>query len=108
MMICLYLNIQKNQKILIILVLFNKYSMNSNKSKSSCCNLEAVVSFDERGQLVMPKEIRKKFNLQAGDKFAIISCSNGDELCCLSFVKANALNETMADFLGPAVTGNFQ
>ena len=79
--------------------------MKSNKNKSTCCNLEAVVSFDERGQLVMPKEIRKKFNLNAGDKFAIISCSNGQELCCLSFVKTNALNDTMQEFLGPVVTG---
>ncbi len=27
---------------------------------ASCCNVEAVVSVDERGQMVLPKEIREK------------------------------------------------
>jgi AbrB family looped-hinge helix DNA binding protein len=75
--------------------------MESNKNTNSCCQLEAVVSFDDRGQLVLPKDIRKKFNLKSGEKFAIISCMNGDELCCLTLVKTQSLNDTMQNIIGP-------
>jgi len=37
--------------------------------KEECCDpcyeIEAVVSFDDRGQLVLPKDLRKKFDLKA-------------------------------------------
>ena len=79
--------------------------MTNNKNKSACCQLEAVVSFDERGQLVLPKDIRKKFNLSPGEKFAIISCMDNDKLCCLTLVKTEALSNSMQDFLNPAIAG---
>jgi len=40
---------------------------------STCCSIEAVVSVDERGQIVLPKELRDKFGVRAGDKFVIAS-----------------------------------
>ncbi len=76
------------------------------KNNKQCCQLEAVVSFDERGQLVIPKELRKKFNLNSSEKFAIISCTEGTELCCLSFIKTEMLNDTMKKILAPAMGFN--
>ena len=32
-----------------------------------CCKVQAVVSVDERGQMVLPKEIREKAGIKAGD-----------------------------------------
>ena len=39
----------------------------------ACCNVEAVVSIDERGQMVLPKEIREKAGIKAGDKLAVMA-----------------------------------
>lgn len=83
-------------------------------AKQSCCNddemstkfeIEAVVSFDDRGQLVLPKEMRKKFDMKAGDKFAIVSCCEGENLCCLTFIKSTALNAALSSFITPVLSG---
>ena len=34
----------------------------------SCCKVESIVSVDERGQMVLPKEIRERAKIGAGDK----------------------------------------
>jgi len=59
------------------------------------------VSFDERGQLVFPKDVRKKFNLKAGEKFMMVSCTNEKGLCCFTMVKTSAVNEMLGKSLGP-------
>ena len=66
-----------------------------------CCEIEAVVSFDERGQLVFPKDVRKKFNLKAGEKFLMISCTNEAGLCCFTMVKTNAVNKMVGNAINP-------
>ncbi len=71
--------------------------------KKGCCNVEAIVSCDSRGQLVLPKDLRLKYGIAEGDKLAVISCTNSDgSFCCLSMVKANDLQGMIKDFLGPA------
>ena len=34
---------------------------------SGCCKLEAVVAVDERGQIVLPKDLRERAGIRAGD-----------------------------------------
>ena len=36
----------------------------------SCCRVESIISVDERGQMVLPKDLRDKANIRAGDKLA--------------------------------------
>jgi AbrB family looped-hinge helix DNA binding protein len=64
-------------------------------------NIEAIVSCDERGQVVLPKDLRKQMNINAGDKLAIVSCKSGDQICCLTIFKANELSKQVKSFLGP-------
>jgi len=64
-------------------------------------NIEAIVSCDDRGQIVLPKDLRKKMNIAAGDKLAIVSCKSGDQICCLTIFKANELTKQVKSFLGP-------
>ena len=66
-----------------------------------CCNVESVVSIDERGQLVLPKDLRDKAQIRGGDKFAVISWGNGGEVCCISLVKTEAFTKSVKDILGP-------
>lgn len=64
-----------------------------------CCQVEALVGVDERGQMVLPKEIRDKTQIQAGDKLAIISFASAQKNCCLVLMKAKDLEETVKNLL---------
>ena len=69
--------------------------------KASFCKVESIISVDERGQMVLPKELRDKINISAGDKLAIISWEKDGKVCCLSLIKAENLTEMTKDLLGP-------
>ena len=66
-----------------------------------CCKVESLVSVDERGQMVLPKEIRKKANIEPGDKLALVSWEKEGKLCCLSLVRADDLTGMVKGLLGP-------
>jgi AbrB family looped-hinge helix DNA binding protein len=63
--------------------------------------VKALISVDERGQMVLPKELRDKANIKAGDKLALVSWEKGEEVCCLSLIKADYLAERVREFLDP-------
>jgi AbrB family looped-hinge helix DNA binding protein len=67
----------------------------------SCCKVESIISIDERGQMVLPKELRDRANIRAGDKLAIVSWDKGGEICCIYLIKADNLAEHVKGFLGP-------
>jgi len=64
-----------------------------------CCRVEAIVSVDERGQMVLPKEVRMRAGIKTGDKLAVVSWGEGG--CCLALVKADALGGMVKGLLGP-------
>jgi antitoxin PrlF len=72
---------------------------------ASGCRIESLISVDERGQMVLPKELRDKANIRAGDKLALVSWEKDGEICCLSLVKADYLAERVKEFLGPVMMG---
>ncbi len=74
----------------------------------SCCKVEAVVSVDARGQIVLPKDVREKAGIKAGDKLAVIAFESNGEICCISLVKSDAFAETVKDMLGPMMSGILQ
>ena len=63
--------------------------------------IEAIVSCDDRGQLVLPKDVRKQLDLQSGDKLALLKCSKGEEQICITIIKANSLEDMVKSYLGP-------
>jgi len=69
--------------------------------KGECCNVDAVVTVDGRGQIVLPKELREKAGIKAGDKFAMISCLSEGKVCCISLVRAGDFADTIKVTLGP-------
>ena len=73
-----------------------------------CCRVEAVVSVDDRGQMVLPKEIRDKAGIQAGDKLAVVGMEQDGKLCCISLIKVEELTEMVKSMLGPVMDGIFQ
>lgn len=66
-----------------------------------CCKVEALVTVDARGQIVLPKDVRDKAGIGAGDKLAVISFESGGKVCCISLVKSDAFADTVKGLLGP-------
>ncbi len=66
-----------------------------------CCCVDAMVSVDERGQMVLPKETREKAGIKAGDKLALVTWDEGDEVCCITLIKASRLTGMVRDLLKP-------
>lgn len=71
------------------------------KESTSCCKVEALVSVDDRGQMVLPKDIREKANIRAGDKLAVTCWERDGKVCCISLTKVEDLTEMVKDMLGP-------
>ncbi len=78
---------------------------NSDKGPSGgrigCCAVEAIVTVDERGQMVLPKELRAKAGIKAGDKLAVTSWEKDGEVCCIALIKAENLESMVKGILGP-------
>lgn len=70
-----------------------------------CCQVTALLSVDERGQMVLPKEVREKAGIKAGDKLALVAWEKDGAVCCLTLIKANELGGMVRDKLGPVLGG---
>ena len=68
-----------------------------------CCKVESLISVDERGQMVLPKETRDRANIRAGDKLALISWVKDEKICCLSLIKAEDFAGMVKGLLGPVM-----
>ena len=77
--------------------------MNQNNQDASRCKVEAMVSIDERGQMVLPKDIREKANIRAGDKLAVTSWEKNGKICCISLIKSEDFAEMVKGVLGPVM-----
>jgi AbrB family looped-hinge helix DNA binding protein len=69
--------------------------------RGKCCKVEAIITIDSKGQMVLPKDLRDKAKLKPNDKLAIIGYEDGDEICCFMMIKADKLGDTVKDVLGP-------
>jgi len=79
--------------------------MNSN---GECCKVDAVVTIDSRGQIVLPKDVREKAKIKPNDKLAIIGCERDGEICCIVMVKAGKLGDAIGKVLGPMLKDAFK
>jgi len=68
-----------------------------------CCKVESVISVDERGQMVLPKELRERAGIRAGEKLALVSWEKDGKVCCFALVKADELAGMVKDLLGPVM-----
>ena len=76
----------------------------STVGETGCCKVESVLSVDERGQMVLPKELRDRAGIKAGDKLALISWEKEDRVCCMSLIKVEDLTGMVKNLLGPLMT----
>lgn len=75
-------------------------------ARKKCCpapsanRVEAIVTVDERGQMVLPKGIRERFDLRPGEKLAVITKEREGVVCCLYLFKASELMSSVQDRYG--------
>jgi antitoxin PrlF len=65
------------------------------------CRIDAVVTMDSKGQIVLPKDLREKANIKPNDKIALVACEKEGEVCCIMMVKADRLIGAVTKALGP-------
>jgi len=65
------------------------------------CKVDSLVSVDERGQMVLPKELRDKAGIKGGEKLAVITWEKEGKVCCLSLIKAEEFGGMIKGLLGP-------
>lgn len=65
------------------------------------CTVEAILTIDDRGQMVLPKDVRERANIKSGDKIALVSWEKDDGICCLALLKTEHLSGMVKDILTP-------
>jgi AbrB family looped-hinge helix DNA binding protein len=72
-----------------------------SKCEDDTCRIDAVVTIDAKGQIVLPKDLREKANIKPNDKLALVACEKNGEVCCITMVKAEKLVGAVTKALGP-------
>jgi AbrB family looped-hinge helix DNA binding protein len=73
----------------------------SKNPSPGCCKVESIVSVDERGQMVLPKELREKAHIKPGDKLAVVAMEKDGKVCCLSLIKVDDMEPMVKGILSP-------
>lgn len=71
------------------------------RGETTASRVEAVLSIDERGQMILPKDLRTRAGIAPGDKLAVVSHERDGEVCCITLIKVDSLNEMVRGVLGP-------
>ncbi len=66
-------------------------------------SVEAIVSCDDRGQLVLPKDLRKRLKIGSGEKLALLRFMNDKEEFFLTLIKTHALEDLIKNYMSPVI-----
>lgn len=80
----------------------------AKSNRNECCKIDAVVTVDAKGQIVLPKDLRERADIKPNDKLAIIEVQRSEAVCCIVMMKADALGDTVKCMLGPIFKGVFE
>jgi antitoxin PrlF len=78
-----------------------------NTAKCECrpveepLKVESIVSVDERGQMVLPKEVRDRAGIKPGDKLALVTREKNGKVCCIYLFKSEELASRVEGLVGP-------
>jgi len=81
----------------------NEFCCGEASKIAGCCRIDAILSVDERGQMVLPKEVRDRAKIHAGDKLAVVTMEKGGGVCCITLIKVEDLTEMVKSILGPVM-----
>ncbi len=69
----------------------------------NCCRVESLLCVDERGQMVLPKNVRDKAGIKPGDKLGLVTWEKNGEICCIVLMKADEMGVMAKNMLAPLV-----
>ena len=69
------------------------------------CRIDAVITMDAKGQVVLPKDLRERANFKPNDKIAVVACEKEGKVCCILMVKAERLGGALNKALSPLLKG---
>ncbi len=69
------------------------------------CRIDAVVTIDIKGQIVLPKDLREKANFKPNDKIAVVAWEKEGVVCCIMMIKAERLAGAVSKTIGPMIKG---
>ncbi len=72
-----------------------------SKYDKDTCRIDAVVTIDSKGQIVLPKDLRERAKIKPNEKLALVACEQNGEVCCITMVKAERLVGAVTKTLGP-------
>ena len=75
----------------------------SDGKTGAICKVESIVGIDERGQMVLPKELRERAKIAAGDRLALASWEKDGVVCCITLIKVEDLVDMVKGQLGPII-----
>jgi len=76
-----------------------------NSCNDDACKIDAIITMDAKGQIVLPKDLREKADLKATDKIAVVSWEKEGKVCCIMMIKAERLAGAISKTLSPLLKG---
>jgi AbrB family looped-hinge helix DNA binding protein len=73
--------------------------------EGDACRIDAVITMDAKGQIVLPKDLRERANFKPNDKIALVASEKNGEVCCIMMLKADRLVGAVTKTLGPLLKG---
>jgi AbrB family looped-hinge helix DNA binding protein len=68
-----------------------------NENMGSCC-VEAIISMDDRGQIVIPKDLRDKLGLKSSEKLVLISWTKNNKVESVSIMRNDVFSEIINNY----------
>ena len=62
------------------------------------CYVEAIISMDDRGQIVIPKNIRDKLGFTSSEKLVLISWTKNDKVESVSIMRNDVFSEIVNNY----------
>ncbi len=72
-----------------------------SRCEEDTCRIDSVVTMDNKGQIVIPKDLRERASINPNEKLAVVACEKNGEVCCIMLLKADRLAGAVTKTLGP-------
>ena len=76
-------------------------------TNENCCGgvkVQALVRVDDRGQMVLPKNVREKAEIHGGDKLALTTVEKDGKVCCILLTRSDDLIQGVQSALEEAAS----
>jgi AbrB family looped-hinge helix DNA binding protein len=75
------------------------------KNSSPDFKIDAVVTVDAKGQIVLPKSLRERAGFKPNEKIALLSFEKEGEVCCIMMIKAESFGNAITEILSQMAQG---